>query len=115
MSEKEIIKKYQGLFDRKFNNEIKIGNGWFSVLEKLLEDINVIVEKDELVTFKIISISQNFGSLRIAVKDEIESIEDLIQIAIDDCSCLCEFCGKPGELFNYNGLLKTVCEDHTKF
>lgn len=112
MNEKEIIKKYQGLFDRKFNNEIKIGDGWFPVLEKLLDDINIIVEKEDLVTFKIISISQNFGSLRIVVKDEIESIEELIQIAIDDCSCSCEVCGKPGELFNDNGSLKTVCEDH---
>ena len=82
------------------------GEGWFSLIEKLFQDLIAAGWNRELFQLK-----EKFGSLRIYVNDASDSIYELIDKAENASSSICEVCGRQGGIQMVTKYwMKCVCE-----
>lgn len=125
----QLSKKYINLFkywdDRKgmyiipddinnFNYYIGVGDGWYDILDELLNVINIEMNKDIYVkeNFIINDIKEKFGGLRFYISGGNDIIDKAIDIAEDKSYKTCEFCGKPGINMKLCGWYATECDTH---
>ena len=86
-----------------------VGDGWHDIVEQLLKDIKVIVDRDGL-NFKLDQVKEKFGILRIYVSGANEEIHKLINQAEAESSKVCESCGSTEFVGrNDGGWIKTLC------
>ena len=75
------------------------GDGWFSLLWRLCEDIEPLVAEYENETgrpFQLVQVKEKFGALRFYVENANDVIRQRIELAELESLNTCEVCGKPG-------------------
>jgi hypothetical protein len=84
------------------------GDGWFSLLWRLCEDLEPLVAEYEKAAgnrFEVVQVKEKFGGLRFyahgadGVIRTNDAIRQRIQKAAQESFRTCELCGKPGQLF----------------
>lgn len=88
---------------------IDCDEGWFKLLWKLCEDIDVIILREKFEDFNILQIKEKFGGLRFYTGSTMNEIEDLVDKAEEESYRTCELCGKPGSMHVKFGWYKTLC------
>lgn len=107
----KLISKYPDIFgeektgplQKKF--KIYCGDGWFSILEKLFEEIYAMNPR-------ILQIKEKFGVLRISASfpsDYREEGWEKIKKAEEESTNICEKCGSPGEAQIIDSWRYTIC------
>lgn len=86
---------------------IECGKGW-----AVLYDPIIALCREDGVTIQ--QIKQKFGSLRIYVGAASPKIREEIASAERASIFICEDCGEPAQLRDFNGLLATVCDTHAE-
>jgi len=95
---------------------VECGDGWFNILEKLIDDIVALDIDKEVILFQI---KEKFGGLRFYIYShpKNEQIGNKIYTLINDAAAksftTCEICGAPGKR-NKTGWLSTLCEEHRR-
>jgi hypothetical protein len=90
---------------------IECGDGWFELIYNLSKDISNI-SKDIYAT----QVKEKFGSLRFywggdgLTKDQINTIEELIDNAEDLSYSTCEECGSTVDVKQTEGWIMTLCK-----
>jgi hypothetical protein len=117
----EIVKKFQDRFEwvPKVNPlypgpnapmYIDCGEGWFDLIWKLCEDIDVIVKREGWKDFSVDQIKEKFGGLRFYVNGANKEVFDLIKEAERKSFKTCELCGsKEGSMHSSYGWIRTLC------
>jgi len=77
-----------------------VGKGW----HKLLEILYDAMPKDTVV----VQVKEKYGQLRFYTSGTTEQFHDLIDVMSWASECMCENCGKVGQLLQY-GWWKTRC------
>lgn len=93
------------------------GDGWADILVELCEKIQLHLNTlDEESRKHIIAsqVKEKYGTLRFYIDASDDTIEDLIEEAVEKSSKTCEICGKPGKTITDGYWLSTVCEEHDK-
>lgn len=81
------------------------GNGWFSLIKELIEDL-IALGWDR----KTCQVKEKFGGLRFYITSGSDAIYDRISQAEEASYTVCEVTGQPGELRNDIGWLTTLCD-----
>lgn len=101
---------------------LEIQKGWFPLIRKLCEQIEVEIKKQNIVDFQISEVKQKYGELRIycnyiepvVLEHENNPIGLLIEAAVTEAKCICEFCGSNGKRKISNNWIYILCEDCLK-
>ena len=86
------------------------GEGWYPLIEELLDKIQDIVDKNGY-DFQVTQIKEKYGTLRVYMSAETNEISDLIQEYEQKSAKTCEVCGKEGTLRNDGGWYVTRCDE----
>ncbi len=106
-----IIDKHPILFNNQEMSSYYCEDGWVPLIEKLSEDIEEIVVKNNLQDkFEVTCLKEKFGGLRYYVNLYFKEIQDLINEAESKSYNICEFCGEPGKIRS-GRWLKVRCDD----
>ena len=105
----KLAEKYPDFFKMHFGFEC--GPGWYKIIEKLTDDINAIIQRDNLEYCYAEQIKEKFGTLRYYLSTETDEMSDLILKAEDESEITCEVCGNPGELKNERYWLSVRCNE----
>lgn len=81
-----------------------VGPGWESIVQRAVDSL-------ERSGVNIFQVKEKFGGLRIYTDRWDEEVGQVISDAEKVCAETCEECGKPGQLRNHSGWLKTQCDD----
>lgn len=115
-----IIANYPDLFDLEncptgsaMHLGLQIdGTGWLALLERLCARLQpfAIKVKAQGHDFRILSVKQKFGSLRVAYRGGTDDIEAEIELAKAEASKTCVSCGGVGELRDARGQVRVLCQ-----
>ena len=103
--ERVFLEKIKEDYSDLYNNgvgEFSIGNGWYPILESLLD----IISEDESDTY-IMQVKEKFGSLRFYAQTT-DFNQGAIDLAEAFSSHVCEESGYPGHIVSCQGWLKTL-------
>lgn len=84
-----------------------VGEGWHPLLRNLELGLN-----DLDPDFTLQQVKEKFGGLRYYAQSDADGFQELIGIAEEASTHLCEVCGKHGETKSFHGWLKTLCDEH---
>ena len=109
----DIIKKFPLLFPKgSCECSSSCGEGWFPLLESLLQELTVLLEAKPKKTRDKICVEQikeKFGALRVYLSNPPHDMFDItIKYEIKSME-ICEKCGKKGRL-RTQGWMKTRCD-----
>ena len=109
----DIIKKFPLLFPKgSCECSSSCGEGWFPLLESLLQELTVLLEAKPKKTRDKICVEQikeKFGALRVYLSNPPHDMFDItIKYEIKSME-ICEKCGKKGRLRTH-GWMKTRCD-----
>ena len=122
----QTVKKFQERFkwfpknnplyykDQNVPMYIDCDEGWFNLIWKLCENIDVIVQREHWDNFSVDQIKEKFGGLRFYVNGANKEVFDLIREAEEKSLCTCEKCGKKGSMYIGLGWYKTLCSKCAK-
>ena len=99
----KLIDKYPILLEN-LSFGIECGNGWFSLLDRLCEDI-IKIDGTCVAT----QIKEKYGTLRFYVDFANDEVYDLIDKAEEESISICEECGEIGQMTGTTWL-KTLCK-----
>ena len=112
-----IMKKYDFIKPEKGPQHtlmcfgFECGEGWYSIIEKLFEDIKKLNPSKD---FEIIQVKEKWGGLRVYTNYTTDEIEKLINEAEEESFKTCETCGEAGERSTKGGWTKTICSNCKK-
>jgi hypothetical protein len=92
-----------------FPMSIHCDNGWFDLIWKLCEDIDIVVQRESWKDFRVDQIKEKFGGLRFYVNGANKEVFDLIHEAEAKSFKICEVCGKKGSMHVGFGWYRTIC------
>ncbi len=90
---------------------ILCGDGWFNLLDCLLESIEIAPEHSQ-ERIRIEEIKSKYGSLRIEWDGSSACASALVQMAEALSERTCETCGSPGALTEKGDWLTVACRTH---
>ena len=90
------------------------GNGWFDLLWKLCESIDIILKEEKTKDFEVLQVKEKFAGLRFYVTAATDKIWKLIEKAEGKSYKTCEECGARGTLHSSGHWLKTLCRKCAK-
>jgi ankyrin repeat protein len=86
--------------------------GWFPLIEELLDKVQVIVDNDDKYKdLQLLQVKEKFSELRVYFNYYYPEIDDLVDEYTELSLQTCEKCGKPGESKGKNRWYKTLCPD----
>ncbi|WNZ85163.1 MbcA/ParS/Xre antitoxin family protein [Pseudomonas sp. P108] len=114
--ERHLADQYRPLlFPQDFSEQATFGfecnDGWADLIEASLRLIRQRTERRAL-DVKVTQVKEKLGQLRIYHRGGDESIGAAFDIAELVSGCVCELCGKPGEVINLEGWLLARCGKH---
>ena len=119
--DRELVEKFQERFewfprkdplyrkDLNFPMSIDCEKGWFGLIWKLCEDIDIIVKREAWKDFSVDQIKEKFGGLRFYINGGNKEVFDLIHKAEEESFEICEECGKKGSMYLGFGWYRTLC------
>jgi len=125
--ENKLVNKYKSFFTINQHIEsgqpfypiafgFECGDGWYTILENLLEKINNIQNKfninnpSEKMDIKITQIKEKYGGLRFYMGGATTEIFNLIDEAEDLSYKTCETCGSIEDIGQTEGWVVTICK-----
>ncbi len=90
------------------------GDGWFNILWRLCEDLELLVADFEAQTgqrFEVLQVKEKLGGLRFYVSCRNDAIHKRIAAAELESLAVCELCGQSGKR-RETGWIRTLCDDH---
>lgn len=93
---------------------IECGDGWYTLLLKLLMGLEAELEKlgpEAKGRIYVEQIKEKWGGLRCYLSCSTEPMERLIRKAEEESFKTCEDCGAIGKLRNYNGWRYVACDE----
>lgn len=91
---------------------IQCGDGWFSLIDRLLRRIQIHADDVELQPV-VLQIKEKLGALRVYWRDADDVVRGITYFAEDLSETVCEVCGHPGAIVsNRCGARRTRCESH---
>lgn len=113
--EEAIYNKYSDFFGlefSRFGRSLSISNGWFPLVENMIEEIKKAIDEKPAENFNFQQIKQKFGALRVyCTHDARQDIAAIIRKYEDLSVKVCEICGGPGEQTS-NGWISVKCPSH---
>jgi hypothetical protein len=124
--QQELYQRYKKLFEKSKRKEcirnpfylygIECGDGWFNLLDKLMDNITKNCDKIKVKYPVIFQIKEKFGGLRFYCSFEDEESYNIISKYIKEAELesekTCEICGKKGKIENIRGWLQCLCKKH---
>jgi hypothetical protein len=123
----DLMERHPGLFRIKAGAEAEtpgypaVGDGWRDLVETMARRIAQALAAVPPGSLVFGQIKEKFGTIRIytgrsgPLPDDIENaIEEAIGLAEARSACTCELCGAEGRLFNRDGYLSTLCDEHAE-
>lgn len=115
--EMHLVTHYRSLlFPQDYCGQSTFGfecnDGWANLIEATLRLTQQHAELKAL-DVKVTQAKEKFGQLRIYHSESDEVIGSVFEIAQLASSCICELCGKPGEVVSLEGWLVARCGKHT--
>lgn len=118
-----LFSKYKHLFDMSWITEIQCADGWYDIIERMLEGINRLYEhsrkypQDGLLEIKITCIKEKFSGLSVYydcpdVNPRLQGqVSGLVMAAVREASGTCEYCGETdhNELGVTSGWIQVCC------
>lgn len=121
MNEKEILNKYDSIFEVYHLREggelnvdhpppiafygLQCGSGWYELIDNLCSDLEEIDPE-----VKAHQVKEKFGGLRFYTGGTTEEALDRIQQAANESTKTCEYCGAPCSRDNSGGWIRTLCD-----
>ena len=94
------------------NSSIDVGDGWFTLLDCLLEQLQTRANAGSDMQPQASQIKEKYGELRVYLTVYSDEQDQLIEFA-GVLSCrTCDVCGRPGQLLKNAGWLRTRCSEH---
>ena len=93
--------------------DISCGDGWFNLLDCLLEALAATSDADSK-PIRAESAKSKYGSLRIDWMGRSQNAESLIQMTELISERTCELCGKPGTQVDRAGWISVACDEHNQ-
>jgi hypothetical protein len=114
--EMHLVTHYRSLlFPQDYCGQSTFGfecnDGWADLIEATLQLIQQRAELSAL-DVKVTQAKEKFGQLRIYHRGGDESIGSALDITELVSGCVCELCGKPGEVITIEGWLLARCGEH---
>jgi hypothetical protein len=102
------------------NTGFAFGDGWSTIVERLVRELSYLLELHEDVTIYVDQAKEKFGSLRwywhMETNNEhstlYEIITDLVCFACTESSHTCELCGRPGKIVSPRFWMRCLCDTH---
>ncbi|MGO7788367.1 hypothetical protein ACC703_12910 [Rhizobium ruizarguesonis] len=94
---------------------IECDNGWLPILADFCASVGAVVSPGD---FSLVQVKEKFGALQVyyalrKVDPETErAVSDARDVAFKRSLHVCEVCGKRGRVNYFDGLYKTVCQEH---
>ena len=105
------LKAKYSMFEGIHYANFGVGNGWQSLVEELCADLDAM----KIENLRVVQIKEKFGTLRFYIsthntpaeydaflpehKDRLELVYKRIHLTEEQSASICEFCGKPGQLY----------------
>jgi len=83
------------------------GDGWFTLLNRVCEKLEKVRNSSGLDLY-FQQIKEKWGLLCIYMSFYTDEVENILEQAEKESSCICEWCGAPGELHTH-GWCRTLC------
>jgi len=117
---KSLFKSYSHLFLDFDNLSFNFDHGWDNLITELCRTLDLymsIYPKNDLSSFKIVSLKQKFGCLEIESINSTKEIDTILQATSILAYKTCEKCGKIGNLYCSTKWLhwsdkKILCQTH---
>ena len=104
-----LRERYPVILER---SSIDIGDGWFTLLDCLLEQLQTRSNAGSDMQPQASQIKEKYGELRVYLTVYSDAQDQLIEFA-GVLSCrTCDVCGRPGQLLKNAGWLRTRCSEH---
>ncbi|MBY3575408.1 hypothetical protein HFN65_31210 [Rhizobium laguerreae] len=110
----EIKSSFPSLFPE--SARVECGEGWAGIVGRVLERIAATPGLAEMSHFRILSVRQDLGFMKIdAGYDGIyeDSLRPLFLLAEFRSRVTCEECGQPGHMRSTNGWKRCRCDEHS--
>lgn len=113
----KLYNKYPSLFKDKDKSMqetcmcwgIDCGEGWFSLIDKMCEEIMKVDKKKEI---RFIQVKEKFASLRCYTNIYVKEVEEIIDRYVVESYKTCEHCGaKENVHTNQDGWMSTLCNE----
>jgi len=114
--EKPIAEEIQELLDQEkiivpIQFGIETGNGWFWLLNNLLDTIQSYIKNNNKPNISITQIKEKFGGLNVYYTGGDELIDGMVWFAEHLSYSICEFCGTNVGVGRTSGWIYTICWD----
>lgn len=111
-----IAPEHRGSVDAKPNAIIEVESGWRTLLIALFGSIYTRHRKTLSLPY-ILQVKEKYGRLVVLYGNDVNyEGDDLDESAIRMTEMLsetmCEFCGRPANVYYKNGISKTMCAEH---
>jgi hypothetical protein len=95
----------------KYPSYYNCGEGWFPLIDKMIEELNVVCEDFDV---EINTIKEKFGTLRVYPNSAPEEVYKIINKYEEESSKICEDCGESGKIISSKeiGWTRTLCPKH---
>ncbi len=114
---KALQRKHPTLIRKGFGFECE--RGWIDILDRLFSELDKLLPAD--VEFRLRQVKEKFAGLRVYydidtdIPAEIEEqVRRLVTLAEARSFHTCEFCGRPGRMWNRGGYFFTACDRHAE-
>ncbi|ANL74274.1 hypothetical protein AMC83_PA00047 (plasmid) [Rhizobium phaseoli] len=110
----EIKSSFPSLFPA--SARVDCGDGWAGIVGKLLDGIATTVGLPEMSQFRILSVRQDLGFMKIdagygGIYDDV--FRPMLMLAEFRSRVTCEECGRPGHMRTTNGWKRCRCDEHS--
>lgn len=117
--EQRLLGKYPAIFgedpassNRPMHWGVECGDGWYSLLDTLCNDIQVYIDNEHVPQVTFIQVKEKFGELRIHYTLVDNYVADLVEEVRRKSKLTCEYCGAAGKHQKTpSGWVKTLCSD----
>jgi len=107
-----LVEEFPEAFNGPFYFECQ--DGWYQLLRIVISELaRFNKEQDEENRCYPVQIKEKYGTLRIYLTEEPETMEVLIETIEKLSGQTCEVCGEPGKLYS-TGWHVTRCSEHIK-
>ncbi len=111
--EDKLRNEHPKILNGTLKGHIDTGDGWYNLLDILCKNIkNYVKTRPEIPQLQAIRIKEKFGHLEFVYIGGNRQIWDLVNLAEDKSTHICEECGKPGNINIKDHRMKCLCPAH---